>query len=73
MGICQSCKQTDFCVIRFSEQDRFSVLKLSLQLRENGFNVESPVTLAKFGKQIQNAEKVGAKAVIFQGEDEIKN
>lgn len=66
-------KQTDFCVIRFSEQDRFSALKLSLQLRENGFNVESPVTLAKFGKQIQNAEKVGAKAVIFQGEDEIKN
>ncbi len=66
-------KQTDFCVIRFSEQDRLSALKLSMQLREQGFNIGAPVTLTKFGKQIQNAEKVGAKAVIFQGEEEINN
>ena len=66
-------KETDVCVIRFSESDRISALKLSKELRALGLNTESPVTLSKFGKQIQNAEKVGAKAVAFRGNDEMVN
>ncbi|WGL60229.1 histidine--tRNA ligase [Pigmentibacter sp. JX0631] len=66
-------KQTDICVLRFSEQDRMSALKLTQILREKGLNIEAPVSVSKFGKQIQYAEKIGAKAVVFQGEEEIKS
>lgn len=66
-------KETDFCVIRFSEQDRLTALKLAKYLRKYEFNIEAPVTLAKFGKQIQYAEKVGAKGVVFQGDEEMQN
>ena len=66
-------KNTDICVIRFSEEDRLTSLKLSQKLRSLGLNIEAPVTLSKFGKQIQSAEKVGAKAVAFRGKDELNN
>lgn len=64
-------KQTDVCVVRFSEQDRVSAVLLAKKLRDMGLKVESPVTNAKFGKQIQNAEKAGAKAIVFRGQDEL--
>ncbi|WP_158999547.1 histidine--tRNA ligase [Pigmentibacter ruber] len=66
-------KQTDICVLRFSEQDRMTALKLAKILRGIGLNIESPVSVSKFGKQIQYAEKIAAKAIVFQGEEEIKN
>lgn len=66
-------KETDVCVIRFSESDRMEALKLSQSLRKYGINVEAPVSLGKFGKQIQNAEKTGAKAVAFRGNEELQN
>lgn len=66
-------KETDVCVIRFSESDRMDSLKLAQKFRELNLNVEAPVTLSKFGKQIQNAEKSGAKAVAFRGDEEQQN
>jgi histidyl-tRNA synthetase len=66
-------KETDVCVIRFSESDRFDSLKLAQELRKFNLNVEAPVTLGKFGKQIQSAEKSGAKAVAFRGNEELQN
>ena len=66
-------KETDVCVLRFTEADRISALKLAQDFRKLGLNVESPVTLSKFGKQIQSAEKAGANAVAFRGNDEINN
>jgi histidyl-tRNA synthetase len=66
-------KQTDVAVIRFSEADRQASLLLSRLLRSHGINTETTLTNTKFGKQIQWAEKTGAKAVVFQGEDELKS
>lgn len=66
-------KETQVAVLRFGEQDRLHSLKLAAALRELNLNVECSVTLTKFGKQIQNAEKSGAKVIAFCGEDEIKN
>ncbi|APJ04118.1 histidine--tRNA ligase [Silvanigrella aquatica] len=66
-------KETDVCVLRFSEEDRLSALKLVQELRKLNLNVEAPVTLSKFGKQIQSAEKNGAKAVAFRGQDEFRD
>lgn len=65
-------KECDVSVLRFSEQERAASLLLAMNLRRLNLNVESPVTLSKFGKQIQSAEKSGAKAVAFLGEEEIK-
>lgn len=65
-------KECDVSVLRFSEQERASSLLLATHLRRLKLNVEAPVTLSKFGKQIQSAEKAGAKAVAFLGEEEIK-
>jgi histidyl-tRNA synthetase len=67
------CKKTDVAVIRFSESDRTSALELSRQLRAHGINTETTLLNTKFGKQIQWAEKTGAKAVVFRGEEELKN
>jgi histidyl-tRNA synthetase len=36
-------------------------------------NVETTLSATKFGKQIQWAERTGAKAVVFRGEEELKN
>ena len=66
-------KETDVCVIRFSESDRIDSLKLVQEFRKYNLNVESPITLGKFGKQIQSAEKSGAKAVAFRGNEEMQN
>ncbi|NBX17315.1 MAG: histidine--tRNA ligase [Proteobacteria bacterium] len=66
-------KKTEVAVIRFSEADRPAALALSRTLRELGLNVETTLSAAKFGKQIQWAERTGAKAVVFRGEDELKN
>lgn len=66
-------RNTDVAVIRFSENDRLAALELSRELRENGINVETTLSGAKFGKQIQWAERTGARAVLFRGEDELKN
>jgi histidyl-tRNA synthetase len=66
-------KGTDVAVLRFSEKDRLQALQLAQILREAGLNVEAPVGIGKFGKQIQSAERSGAVAVAFLGEDEIKN
>ncbi|MEY4063848.1 MAG: hypothetical protein RIR26_56 [Pseudomonadota bacterium] len=66
-------RNTDVAVIRFSEQDRGAALELSRVLRLSGANVETTLASTKFGKQIQWAERTGAKAVVFRGEDELKN
>ncbi len=66
-------KETQVSVLRFTEQDRNTCLKLATALRNLNMNVETCVTLTKFGKQIQNAEKSGAKVIVFCGEEEIKN
>ncbi len=66
-------KETDVCVIRFSESERLESLTLAREFRKFNLNVEAPVMLGKFGKQIQNAEKSGAKAVAFRGNDELQN
>lgn len=66
-------KETHVCVLRFSEQDRLESLKLATKFRNLNLNVETCVTLAKFGKQIQSAEKNRVPAVAFCGEEEIKN
>lgn len=64
---------TEVAVIRFSEADRFAALELSRALRTAGVKVETTLSAAKFGKQIQWAERTGAKVVVFRGEDELKN
>lgn len=66
-------KETDICVIRFSDADRISSLKLAQKLRKFHLNIEAPVTLSKFGRQIQYAEKIAAKAVAFRGNEELQN
>ena len=66
-------KNLDVSVLRLSESDRLESILLSNKLRGLGLNVESPLSQPKLSKQIQNAEKRGAKSVIFQGEDERKN
>lgn len=63
----------DVSVLRFSENDRKHAFLLAQKMRECGLNVDAPLTASKFGKQIQAAEKAGAKAVAFCGEEEIKN
>lgn len=66
-------KSTDVAVIRFSEADRQSALVMASQLRAHGINTETTLVNTKFGKQIQWAERTGAKAVVFRGEEELKN
>lgn len=60
-------------VLRFSENDRMAALHLAHELRTRGLNVECNMSDARFGKQIQSAEKAGARAIAFRGEDELKN
>ncbi len=66
-------KQTDICVVRFSEADRVASLQLADELRKLNLNIETCVTATKFGKQIQAAERNGARAIAFRGDDELKN
>ncbi|NBW83648.1 histidine--tRNA ligase, partial [bacterium] len=66
-------RNTAVAVIRFSENDRLPALELSQTLRQAGVNVETTLSATKFGKQIQWAERTGAKAVVFRGEEELKN
>lgn len=66
-------RNTQVAVIRFSENDRLAALELSQLLRRAGLNVETTLSATKFGKQIQWAERTGARAVVFRGEDELKN
>lgn len=66
-------QKVDVCVLRFSENDRFVALDLATQLRRGGLKVTAPLTGTKFGKQIQQAEKLKAKCVAFRGDEEIKN
>lgn len=66
-------KPVDVCVARFSESDRVDACVLAARLRALGLNVESEISAARFGKQIQNAVRKQAKAVAFRGEDELKN
>lgn len=65
-------KATDVSVVRFSDQDRLMSLKLANELRNLNLKVECSVVNSKFGKQIQSAEKSGARAIAFRGEDEIQ-
>lgn len=66
-------RNTDVAVIRFSETDRGASLQLAQRLRAEVINVEVTLSSGKFGKQIQWAERTGAKAVVFRGEEELKN
>ena len=63
-------KPTQVSVLRFGEADRLDAALLAQKLRSFGLNVECAVTAQKFGKQIQGAEKAGAKVVVFRGETE---
>lgn len=63
----------DICVVRFSDEDRIAQWELAEFLRQNQFSVLTTLNRGKFGKQIQAAEKLGAQAVAFRGEDELKN
>jgi histidyl-tRNA synthetase len=66
-------KKTDVAVIRFSESDRMAALELAQALRRSELCVETTLSSQKFGKQIQWAERTGAKAVVFRGEEELKS
>jgi histidyl-tRNA synthetase len=65
-------KDTQVCVLRFSETDRLESLKIAQNLRKKSLSVETTVSFSKFGKQIQNAEKCGAQAVVFRGEEDLQ-
>lgn len=66
-------KNVDVCILRFQESDRLSQFDLAQMLRAHGVSVECIINDTKFGKQIAHANRIGAKAVAFRGEDEIKN
>lgn len=71
-GLLPDLKKTmDVSVVRFSEGDRIAALELSQNLRNSGLKVECSVVNSKFGKQIQSAEKSGARMVAFRGQDEL--
>jgi histidyl-tRNA synthetase len=63
----------DAAVVRFSADDRLAALELAARLRSQGIRCTSPLTEQKFGKQIQAAERMGAKAIAFRGSDEMKS
>lgn len=65
-------KEVDVCVLRFQESDRLSQFALAQLLRTQGLRVECTISDLKFGKQIAHANRIGAKAIAFRGEDEIK-
>lgn len=62
----------DVAVLRFSEDDRAVTCQLALALRQLGLRTTQPVSQQKFGRQIQSAEKSGARCVAFRGNDEIQ-
>lgn len=65
-------KGTDVCVLRFGEADRHTALSLAALLRQQDLCVEAPLTAQKFGKQIQSAQRAGARLVAFRGDEELK-
>lgn len=64
-------KEVDVAVARFSPRDRLGPLALAAALRTHGLRVEAPLGAGKFGKQMEAAHRAGARAVVFQGEDEL--
>ena len=70
-GLKPKLKQlVDVSVLRFSEADRAKALKLTRVLRSHALCVQAPLSLGKFGKQIQSAEKFGATCVAFIGDED---
>lgn len=65
-------REIDVCIGRFSENDRIVSLILSQKLLKLGLNVHSQMTNLGFGKQIQHAVKLKAKAFVFQGGEDIE-
>jgi histidyl-tRNA synthetase len=58
-------------VIRFGEEDRVKALRLCQRLRDDlGLFVEAPLSLQKFGKQIQHAQKRNATCVAFIAQED---
>lgn len=66
-------KNLDVCVLRFHDADRLSQFTFAQMLRMHGLRVECIINEMKFGKQIAHANRIGAKVVVFRGEDELKN
>lgn len=62
----------DVAVLRFAEEDRTQACQLALALRQLGLRTTQPLSKQKFGRQIQSAEKAGARCVAFRGSDETR-
>ncbi|EDM25717.1 histidyl-tRNA synthetase [Lentisphaera araneosa HTCC2155] len=63
-------------VVLFDESQRPKANKMATEMRANGINVEVAPSVKKFGKQIQFAEKRGAKFIVIpeqDREDQMKN
>lgn len=63
----------DVAVVRFAISERNETLALASALRSHGLSCICAIGDQKFGKQIQGAERLGAKAIAFRGSDEIAN
>jgi histidyl-tRNA synthetase len=66
-------REIDVCIGRFGENDRTLAFLLSQRLLKLGLNVHSQITNLGFGKQIQHAVKLKAKAFVFQGGEDIES
>ncbi len=66
-------KSVEVAVVRFSQEDRQAAHALGAELRRLGLRVSQALTGQKFGKQVQAAERLGARCVVFRGEEELKN
>jgi histidyl-tRNA synthetase len=61
----------DVAVVRFSSADRLAAFELAAAFRSLDLICTAPLTEQKFGKQIQAAERMGARAIAFRGEAEM--
>jgi histidyl-tRNA synthetase len=73
LGKLPEVKQTcDLFIISF-DKDYSNVLKTVKKFRDMNFNVQYPLKLGNFGKQMKQADVVGAKIVLFVGGEEEKD
>jgi histidyl-tRNA synthetase len=68
-----SPQKVDVAVLRFATTERNEALALAAEIRTLGLSCICAIGDQKFGKQIQGAERLGAKAIVFRGSDEIAN
>jgi histidyl-tRNA synthetase len=51
-------------------EDAGEIARIAAQLRESGLNVAQSIDVIGLGKQMTLADKLGAKVVLIQGEEE---